>query len=631
MKNSSNTPIDSLNFDDIKANLRQFLQGQDQFKDYDFEGSSLSIILDLLAYNTHYQAYYANMVANEAFLDSSVLRESAVSLAKHLDYVPRSIKASTIDVDVVYSNDITDEVLADRRFLPRGSTFRAKDSNGKSVMFVALDSHRVTRRGTLNVAPNVKLSQGTLKSVSFVVNTQETVVPKFVLPDTNIDIDTITARVIMSTTDDTGSGILWKRSRDITKIDSTTPVFFVQQGRGSNWEVYFGDGVVGKPVENGNVVTFTYLVTDGSTSNGIGFNDSVDFPTFTFAGGDSNVLLVTVLVDENGVPIASYGGREPETTESVKYYAPRSYQAQERAVTVDDYLAILGREYSQRADSFFVWGGEENDPPEYGKVFISIKPKVGSRLSSQEKRSIEKTILQERNLLTITPEVVDPDILYITPSIEVYYDEAKTTLNPQSMAKGVSDFVAIYNDRELGRFARNFKMSRLLKLIDSLSPASISSTMEITLAKDFEVNLSTPATYAIKFDNSLFHPLDGYSAIIATEEFGYSYAGSNVDSFLEDDGYGNIRVYTLIAGQKVIIKKKIGTVDYSTGLVTLINFNPAYLGAGKTTLRMFVVPKNKDVYARRNQILELTNTLVVAIPEKTVIDRNTSDSAFPTR
>lgn len=636
MKNTSNTPINSLDFDEIKSNLKEFLRGQTQFKDYDFEGSSLSIILDLLAYNTHYQAFYANMVANESFLDSAVIRNSVVSLAKHLDYVPRSKKAATLVVDVYYPNDTatTDQVFKGTLFLEAGTLFRGVDENGKFINFVNLESMKVERRNGQNVAASVNLKQGILNRSSFVANTQEGNRPVFSIPDKDIDIDTLVARVSRSTTDSTGSGLLWNRVRDITRIDGTSPVFFVQQGRDSLWEMYFGDGIIGKALENGNVVTITYLKTSGSGGNNVGYDDSASARSIRPVG-DTDISEVVVLTDDDGNPNPSFGGREQEDTQSIKFYAPKAYQAQERAVTSNDYLAILGREYSDRADSFFIWGGEENDPPQYGKVFISIKPKIGIRLSLQEKQSIERTILQGRNLVTITPEVVDPDVISIQPRVLFYYDEGKTTLSASTIEGRIADFILAYTAEQLGRFSKNFRMSRLTSAINASSPASISSSMTILISKELELNLGSAFTYKISFDNPLYHPLDGYTPILSSEMFGYRDTTStalvqpNVDAFMEDDGFGNIRIFKLVGPQKVYLVLKAGTVNYETGAIVLSNFKPEYLADGETSLKVTVEPRNPDILARRNQILQLIDPQVTAVPERVIIDNNNSDSAFP--
>jgi hypothetical protein len=630
--NTANTPIDSLEFDQIKTNLKDYLRGQQQFKDYDFEGSSLSIILDLLAYNTHYQAYYANMAANESFLDSAVIRPSVVSLAKHLDYVPRSKKAATLVVDVLYDNTVTDQVIGGKLFLEKNRVFRGVDQNGKAINFVNLQTHQVTRQGGVNAARGVVLSQGTLKSVSFIANTTEIVAPTFTIPDKNIDIDTLNIIVQRSTTTTEGSANLWVRGRDITKLSGDTRVFFVQEGSNGFWQFYFGDGVLGRQIQNGNLITATYLTTSGSAGNGIGYNDDI-----RYAGNIENALSVSVQTEDDGTVIPSFGGEDEESVDSIKFYAPRTYQAQERAVTADDYLAVLGREYSSRADSYFIWGGEENIPPQYGKVFISIRPKQGRRLSFGEKQAIEKSILGERNLVTITPEVVDPDFLYIIPTITVYYDEAKTVLNSTGIASKVRDFVLIYNGEELGGFQKNFRSSNFTSLIDALAPTINSNTLELKLAKALEPSLGRSSTYTVRFDNALYHPIDGYTPILSSQSFVYQDATSsalvkpNVTAYLEDDGYGIVRIYKIVNNSKVIIKPNIGTIDYETGLVTLKNFAPVTLADGRTEIRITVQPRNRDIFSRRNQIIEIDidGVSVTAVPEKTKIYNSSTDSTFP--
>lgn len=642
MRNTSNTPIDTLGFDEIKNNLKEFLRGQEQFKDYDFEGSALSVILDLLAYNTHYQAFYANMVASESFLDSAVLRQSVVSLAKHLNYTPRSKKAARLLVDVIMTtgqigDSFTDSVIQGKQYIERGTIFRGKDMEGKSVNFVTLDTYKAVRRDGENIVQDVTIHQGYLKSISFVANTQGGTEATFTIPDKNIDIDTISVFVQRSQTDSTGSQQVWTRATDINKLNSTSTAFFVQENRDGLWEIYFGDGFVGRVVENGNIVSIRYLVTNGSTGNGIGFDETTVKRAITC--NDSRVTdggEVRISTDANGKVQISFGGEDSEDTESIRFYAPRNFQAQDRAVTADDYKAILGREYAQRADSFFIWGGEEADPPQYGKVFISIKPRVGSRLSMAEKQAIEKSILGERNLVTITPEVVDPDLLYVNPSVMVYYDESKTTLNKTGVESRVTDLIKAFSSSYLGLFQRNFRMSKFTSTIDGASPAINSNTTEITFSKRIELNLGRSAPYTIKFDNPLLHPIDGYTPILSSDLFGYIDSTSSatnkptVDCFLDDDGYGNVRIYKQVGSTKVYLSRNSGTVDYSKGTIFLRNFKPEYLDGGKTEFVVNGVPRNKDIFARRNQIVVIDDVgiLVTAIPEKTVIDRGASDSAF---
>ena len=639
MRNTSNTPINALGFDEIKANLKDFLRGQDQFKDYDFEGASLNIILDLLAYNTHYQAFYANMAANESFIDSAAIRESVVSLAKHLGYTPRSKKAARLVVDAILTPGgvetvFTQTVIQGKQFIDRGTIFRGKDTSGKSVNFVNLDNYKAVRRGGDNIVRDIVLYQGYLKQISFVANTQGGTNAMFTIPDRSVDIDTISLFVQRSQTDSTGSQELWNRATDINTLNSTSNAFFVQESREGLWEIYFGDGIVGKAVENGNIVTIRYLVTNGSEGNGIGFDETSVKRAITC--NDSRVSEVRIKTDDAGDVQVSFGGEDSEDTESIRFYAPRNYQAQDRAVTADDYKAVLGREYAQRADSFFIWGGEENEPPQYGKVFISIKPRVGSRLSTAEKRAIENTILGEKNLVTITPEVVDPDLLYINPSVTVYYDESKTTLNNTGVELRVIELIKTFANSYLGLFQRNFRMSKFSSTIDGSSSAVNSNTTEITLTKRFEPNLGRSAPYTINFDNSLLHPVDGYTPILSSDLFGYTDSTStaavkpSVDAFMDDDGYGNIRVYKQVGSTKVYLSRNTGSIDYDTGRISLRNFKVEYLDDGKTELSITTIPRNKDIFARRNQIIliEPNSISITTVPEKTVIDRGASDSAF---
>jgi hypothetical protein len=639
MSNQSNRPIQSLEFDEIKENLKDYLRTQTVFKDYDFEGSALSVIMDLLAYNTHYQAYYANMVANESFLDSAVMRESIVSLAKHLNYVPRSIKASRLTVDAVLGSStgdeldiFTQEVIQGKQFIDRGTIFRGKDIDGKSVSFVTLDSYKAVRRSGENIVKDIVLYQGSLKQISYIANTQDENIPKFVIPDKNVDIDTLVVAVQRSETDNSGRRQVWDRITDITKVDSTTTGFFIQENKEGLWEIYFGDGIIGRAIENGNVVFMRYLVTNGASGNGIGFDESPAKRSITCS--DGRVREVRIQTDAQGKVLVSNNGRDPEDPESIRFYAPRNYQAQDRAVTSDDYRAILGKEYSNRADSFYIWGGEENDPPQYGKVFISIKPKVGNRLSLSEKQAIERTILGERNLVTIVPEVVDPDILYIIPNITLYYDESKTALSREGIESRMINIVKLFNTQYLGVFQKNFRSSKFSSAIDGSSPAINSNTTEISLMKEFEPNIGRPAPYTINFDNALLHPIEGYSSILSSTVFGYIDATSTakvkptVDAFLDDDGYGNIRIFKQVGSKKIIINKKIGSIDYVKGTISLRNFTPQYLGSGQTSIRLTVKPENKDIFSRRNQIITIDELSIniTAVPEKTVIDRNASDS-----
>ena len=341
----ANTPIESLDFDELKNSLKDYLRGQEKFQDYDFEGSTMNILLDLLAYNTHYQAFYANMVANEAFLDSARKRNSVVSLGKHLSYIPRSRKASRIGLNVKYKqpediNQARSNIIratSGAFILPRGIRFSAKGPNSDTYVFNTLEDYRFDVVAGDLIARNVVAYEGTLKTDSFIVNTKDST-QKFLLTDKNVDIDTIIVRVYASVSDSRGINENWRRANDITELNGDSAAFFVQENQDGTWEIYFGDGIIGRATENGNVIRAIYLSSSGATANGVGSDETDLSPAFT---DQTNTYEVTIVKDSLGFPVSSYGGEDPEDIDSIRFYAPRSYQAQERAVTTNDYLAIL--------------------------------------------------------------------------------------------------------------------------------------------------------------------------------------------------------------------------------------------------------------------------------------------------
>jgi hypothetical protein len=639
----ANTPIRELDFDQIKQSLKDYLRGQDKFKDYNFEGSTLNIILDLLAYNTHYQAFYANMVANEAFLDSAVVRNSVVSLAKHLNYRPRSKKAANIIVNVELipittgrSEPAGVSVSTGKEYINSGTTFVTRNSLGKTVSFVALEDFKFRVIGSRFIASNVTLLEGSLKTASFIVNSKDAN-QRFIVEDPNIDIDTIKLKVQRSVTDNEGFDDIWERVSDVNSLDGNSRSFFVQEAEGRKWEIYFGDGIVGKALENGNLIQIVYLSTNGESGNGIGSTDSELSRAFTSSNPE---FFVEVVKNQYGIPQPSYGGAEPETTESIKYYAPKNYQAQDRAVTSTDYLSLLAKEYSLRSESFLVWGGEENDPPQYGKVFISIKPRNSSKLSITEKQSISKNILGPLNVLTVTPEVVDPDVTYINPIVTVYYDPRLTTASPDTLTQEIRSRILEFGDENLDQFGKNFRQSKFSAFIDGLDPSFNSNSVSLSMEKRIEPRFGQALPYTVKFDNKLFHPIDGYPPILSSSAFYHTDLTSTtvvkptVVAYLDDDGYGNIRIYKRIGSDRVYLKRKAGTINYETGLIEIKSFIPLGVPDGTETpveIKLIVRPDRGDIFVRRNQVLVINSEQIDInmVQEKSVIDRKASDTGFP--
>jgi len=632
MTNKSNLPITALDFDAIKDNLKSYLRGQTSFKDYDFEGSGMNIILDLLAYNTHYQAFYANMVANETFLDSAITRSSVASIAKQLGYTPRSAKAAKVTVNLNFgssNSELLRNVTAGAKFIDRGDIF-VTTIEGEAYIFLPLEAYRLTIENGEAVARNVTIYEGRIKTTTYVynVNTEN---QRFTIPVTNVDIDTLRVFVQKSPSESTGLIDTWVRANDITNLDSESKVFFVQETTDGKFEIYFGDGVIGKTLDNGNMITIEYLITTGPGGNGAS--------SFTYSGNITEVSPAVVTVnDPDGNATKSFGGNGPESVSSIKYYAPRNYQAQERAVTAEDYETILARDYSDQADSFYVWGGEENDPPAYGKVYISMKPKNGTKLSDQEKLSIEKTIVGNRNLISVTPTVVNPDYTYINLDLTVYYDPRKTTSSQGQLNSFIRSKVLEFEDTELLRFGRNFRVSKLTGYINDSYTAFNSSTATFSLQKRVEPLLGRTLNYTVKFDSPIFHPIDGYPAVFTTTAFGHQDLTSSlavkptVTCYMEDDGYGSVYIYKLVGRDKVIVKDNAGSINYQSGTISLTNFTPlTVLPTASNEINFSAIINANDIVARRNQILlfdrdKLTITLV---PETFRTDRRETGSPFP--
>lgn len=616
--------ITSLDFDAIKTSFKDYLQSQDQFRDYDFEGSGLSVIMDLLAYNTHYQAYYANMIANESFLDSAVLRASAVSIAKHLNYLPKSYRSSVAYIDLEFLNRTDSQKTSIENgsvFVSAGDRFITNTGN-RIFVFTATSNVRVFKEGSRYFARNVEIKEGGIKSITYVYNTNQSTEQKFIIPDLNIDTTSLEIRVSTSTENTAGVENLWERVTDINKLNEDSRSFFLQQNSDLKYEVYFGDGILGKKPEAGNVISMSYRVAAGSISNNIGSTDSATTPVFRYA--EDSKTTTTLVLDTDGSPSVTFGGSENEEIQSIKYYAPRNYQAQERAVTAEDYRTLLARDYGEQAESVFVWGGEDNDPPIYGKVFISIKPKNAQKLTQIEKLAIAKNILKEKNVVSIIPEVIDPDYLYLEFDVEAQYDKSKTTLSADSLAASLKNLLYTYSLQNIGKFDKNFTYSVFSAFINNnFNPPVISNTINLILKKKIEPNLTTISSYVINFDNAVYHPIAGYSPVLTSTVFGYQDSTSSetvkptVDAYIDDDGNGNIGIYKLLNGVKIYLTTTAGTINYDTGRITLLNFAPQSLDSGISTIDFSVVPRNRDIYSRRNQILiaSLDDISVTATPQ----------------
>ena len=609
--------VDALDFDTIKSNLKSFLQSQDTFKDYDFDGSGLSVLLDVLAYNTHYQGFYAQQLANEAFIDTAVTKSAVVANAKTLGYTPTSITAPTAVVDVEFATQPTSDTIA------FGTKFTTT-INGSTYTFIADKDYSIVFDTVLSkyVAKNVNIKEGSLNFFTYVadLNSEN---QKFLIPTNKADTSTLTVRVQNSKTDTTGFTDVWQRSVNVTDSTNETKVYYLQQNQDGKYEVYFGDGIISKSLSSGNLVILQYLVTSGPNANGAGKSDAVGSRTFSFQGNLEATATVKVVSSASG-------GSLSESIESIRFNAPKMYQTQNRAVTSEDYQAILRQEYGD-IESVFVWGGEENDPPEYGKVFIAVKPISGNELTVTEKESIARKVVDGKNIIGIIPVVVDPDTRYLIVDTTVYYDQNKTVKSPDSIKELVRSKIVNYGNNTLEKFGRGFRYSSFVKDIDSADVSVLSNNTTIKVQKRLSPTLNSTASYTVDFTTRLHHPHAGHASILESTSFTYydSETLSNKTSFLDDDGNGNVRIYYLDGATKKYITESLGTINYTTGKIELVNFTPVSITSGDAFIKITVLPGDPagatDINSVRDQILTIDSTDSTAITinvSQDILDRD---------
>jgi len=483
--------VTELDFDTIKLNLKTFLNQQSQFTDYDFEGSGLNVLLDILAYNTHYNAYYLNMVANESFLDSALLRDSVVSHAKTLGYLPHSMKAPNATINfLVNAPTSTDGTLT----IPAGYSFLSNQIDSKVYNFVVLEDTTVTKANNSYYFENLDISEGQLITYSF--NHNQTTNPKqtFTLPDN--DIDTTSIKVGVSPTSTTTDIAVYNLVTDILDVTNDSEVYYLQETKNGQYQIYFGNGVIGKTLPDGAVVSVTYLVTNGISANKA--NNFVGALTLT----DS---LNETLTNFTVTPVsAASGGAERETVDDIKFGSAAQFATQNRLITTKDYESYIRKNYPS-IDSISVWGGEEETPRAYGKVFVSLKPKEDYYISETEKRRILTEIIAPKAIVSVETIIRDPEYLYLLVSNYVQYNKNKTTQNAEGIKNSIRNSIILYNQTFLNKFGATFVLSKLQDSIDGVDlNAILGSETILRLQKRFEPDLTISASYVINF-NSVLH------------------------------------------------------------------------------------------------------------------------------
>lgn len=492
--------VSNLDFDQIKASLKSFLQQQSEFSDYDFEGSGLNVLLNILAYNTHYNAYYLNMVANEAFLDSAMLRNSVVSHAKRFGYVPHSVSAPRAVVNITVDSGSPD---VGTLTIPKGYTVTSDIIDNRAYNFVTIETYTAGKTGNNFVFTNVPIYEGEYLSYNYNFDASSNPKRIFKIPDVNADTNTLTVSVQQSSTNT--ESVVYTLSTDALTNDPNDTVYYLQEGQDGFYEIYFGENIVGKSIPDGAVVTLNYLVTNGSAAN-----RANNFVASVAIDGYTNIQIDPVSY--------AVGGGDRESVDSIKESAPLQFMSQNRAVTKNDYIRLIHKKYPS-FESVNVWGGEENEPPVYGKIFVSAKPALGFEVTQTEKEYVTENILKPISIMTVTPEFVDVDYNYLKAEVEVFYDSSKTTLTDLDMTDGIRNLVKQFADEYLNQFNTYVRYSILESNIGNFSRSIISNEVEFMIGKKFRPDLVNTQTYTLDFGVELKRGTT-YDNFYSTPSFG---------------------------------------------------------------------------------------------------------------
>jgi len=638
--------VTELDFDTIKNNLKSFLQQQSQFTDYDFDGSGLSVLLDVLAYNTHYNAYYLNMVANEAFLDTALLRDSVVSHAKSFGYTPYSQKSPIATIKFTANSSSSD---ASTLTIPEGYSFLANQIDGVAYNFVVLDDTTVTKANSQFVFENLNIYEGQLVTYNFSHSEQTNPKQVFTLPDSGVDTTTIKVSVTESSSN--SATTTYSRFTELLDVSSTSEVFFLQEGRNGLFQIYFGQDIIGKKIPDGAVVSVTYLVSNGTAAQKA--NGFVARQALTDTLGES-ITDFTVDVVDNAA-----GGALRESVDEIKFSAPLQYVTQNRLVTKKDYESYIRRNYPS-IDSLSIWGGEDEDPPIYGKVLISLKPKTNYYISDTEKQRIIDEIIKPKAILSIDAEIRDPEFLYILLDTSIKYDPKKTTASITTLQNQIRNAILLYRNTNLNKFNSTFSLSRLQDAIDGVDTnAIVGSETAVRLQRRITPTLSTATNYTINFNvplhrgtvtnkltSSQFRTADATGVIrtalieevpqsftgIASIEVlnsGYGYTSAIVT--ISGDGIGATAEAVIQSGRIISIRMTNRGADYSRATVTITgngfsaSANPV-IDSRVGTLRVIYFDVNANRQIINNNVGTINyDTGVVEINDLNILSVLTAD------
>jgi len=585
--------LSSINFDGIKSNLKVFLQNQTELEDYDYESSTMQILLNLLAYNTYMNSYYLNMVGNEMFLDSAQIRTNVVSRAKMLGYTPRSARGATATVQVTITPGDSPSTIT----IDKNKRFRAT-IDGTNYIFVNPDAKVINANPQGIFSTNIDIVEGQPLTHRYTVSSVNPV--RYVIPNDNVDTTGITVRVQESSAN--SSVTTYTLASDLINVTGDSTVYFLDENIDGRYELTFGDNVLGKQLNDGNVVNIDYRVCNGVDARGASVFSAVDQ-----IDGYSDITTATVS--------AAQGGASKENIQSIKYNAPKNYQAQNRAVTRKDYETLV-KNFFADIQAVSVWGGEDNTPPIYGKVYLSVKPRSSLLLAEDRKQNIVDYL--EKNVLTIEPELVDPTYVYVRPQVTVKYNPDLTSLSSGAMVNAITNGIINYEANKLGLFAQSYIGSDLGRDIYNLSDAITSVSTDITIKKKIVPNTTVRTTYRIPFNRPLLnitggaglrislasHP--GQGLTLSSTAFTYN---GRIKTYFDDDGFGNVRTYYVNPnGIKIYTNRLAGTIDYLTGTVILNDILITdYEG---DALEIIVDPDTSDIDPLRNQLLLIADATV---------------------
>ena len=584
------TQVNNLDFADIKTALKEYMRDQTEFTDYDFEGSAISNLLDVLAYNTYYTAFNTNMVVNELFLDSASLRDNVVSLAKQLGYSPKSVTApkAAIDLDISFGGTPPAAVT-----IKAGSGF-VTNFDGSLYRFILKEDNKVSVANGVASFTDIEVYEGSFIQTATEVSNDSS--QKFKISNSGVDTNTINIKVYESSSSTVFTE--FKSASNILDIGADDSVYFINESEDEDYEVFFGDGILGKALVPGQVVQMSYIITNGPTTNGA--------KTFTFNGlmEDENGSSITVPFSVSNISTSSIasGGTDIESIDKIKYNAPKLYGSQNRAVTTNDYKAIVRNLYPAVSD-IIVFGGEDQEPPAYGKVFLSIKPTEAAALSAFTKNEL-KNDLKKYCVASIRPEIVDPSILHLELISNIYYNGIKTNLLPTEIVSKSSTAVVDYlKTSGTEKFNGKFRYSKFISVIDNADRAINSNDTDIVMRKDFIAQINSSSYYEVCYQNPFKKDCDNpvvSSTGITTFEF------PNYTSYLEDRD-GKLVLYRLdsITNEKILLDDSVGIVDYDEGEIMITDFTILKGSFSDNRIELRVKPANKDIEVKREAYLNV--------------------------